>query len=137
MIKGDQSLFITTVLLACIGIFVLSSASVALSQKNFGNTYGYTLRQILYSLGIGFPALLLFQKIHFRFWRKISLALLIVSFFLLALVFLPKIGIAHGGAKRWLNISFFTIQPAEFLKFSLIVCFRLSMPVFLYLEANA
>jgi cell division protein FtsW len=39
----------------------------------------------------------------------------------LFLVFLPGIGIKAGGASRWLNIGFTSVQPAEFLKLSAIL----------------
>ena len=37
------------------------------------------------------------------------------------LVFIPGIGITANGAARWLNLGFFTIQPAEFLKITSIL----------------
>ena len=120
MSKIDQPLLFITAVLILTGIFILSSASVVISQKNYGITYAYTLRHLIYVFA-GIAAAFTAQAIPFGFWKKIALPLLIFSMFLLAMVFLPKIGFEHGGAKRWLNLSFFTIQPAEILKFSLAV----------------
>src|SRR3989338_1353293 len=120
MSKVDQPLLFITAILILTGIFILSSASLAISQKNFGITYAYTMRHLIYVF-IGIAAAFAAQAIPFGFWKKIALPLLIFSLILLSLVFLPKIGFEHGGAKRWINLYFITIQPAEILKFSLIV----------------
>ncbi len=46
--------------------------------------------------------------------------LLLISIFLLVLVFTP-LGFVHAGANRWLNFGPFSVQPAEFLKFTFII----------------
>ena len=46
--------------------------------------------------------------------KKLVVPLFIISFLLLALV--PIIGVEVKGAKRWLNLYFFRLQPIEFLK---------------------
>jgi len=48
------------------------------------------------------------------FLKKVIIPLFIISFILLALV--PIIGIEVKGAKRWLNLYFFRLQPIELLK---------------------
>ena len=45
---------------------------------------------------------------------KFVIPLFIISFFLLALV--PIIGLEIKGAKRWLDLYFFRLQPIEILK---------------------
>ena len=120
MSKVDQPFLFITAVLVLTGIFILSSASVVISQKNYGITYAYTVRHLIYVLA-GIIAAFTAQAVPFGFWKKIAFPLLFFSVFLLVLVFLPKIGFEHGGAKRWINLSFLTIQPAEILKFSLAV----------------
>jgi cell division protein FtsW len=39
------------------------------------------------------------------------------------LVFVPGIGIEHGGAKRWIDLKFISFQPSEFLKVAFIMYF--------------
>ncbi len=43
-----------------------------------------------------------------------------VSIILLAIIFIPVLGVEKYGARRWLNLGLFTIQPSEFSKFGLI-----------------
>ena len=121
MSRVDQPLLFIAATLVLLGVFVLSSASVVISQRAYGTPYLFTLRQITYALVFGSLTVFLFQAISYRFWRKVALPLLLAALFLSFLVFLPKIGIEHGGARRWINLFFITIQPAEILKFAFIV----------------
>jgi cell division protein FtsW len=47
----------------------------------------------------------------------------LLSIILCILVFLPKIGFAHGGARRWLNLGSYTFQPSELLKLGAVIYF--------------
>ncbi len=44
-----------------------------------------------------------------------------VTMVLLALVFIPGIGVESYGAKRWISILGFSIQPSEIAKFALVI----------------
>lgn len=59
--------------------------------------------------------------IPYRFWRKLSLPLILLSFLSLAFLFLPQLSVVTGGARRWLHLGFITFQPAELLKLSFII----------------
>ncbi len=52
-----------------------------------------------------------------------SLPFLILSLGLLVAVFLPGLGVTAKGAMRWTKLGFFSFQPAEILKLSLIIYF--------------
>lgn len=60
-------------------------------------------------------------------WRYV---VLVVSLVLLALVFVPVLGVESYGAKRWINLGFSTIQPSEFAKFGLVIFIAGSMTVY-------
>jgi cell division protein FtsW len=53
--------------------------------------------------------------------RKIAPYLLVFSFILLVLVFLPKIGVSAGGARRWIRLWPSTFQPSELVKLSMVI----------------
>ncbi len=113
--------FISTIfVLVVFGLIVLSSASVVISQENFGENYYFLKHQILYGLLIGLAAFFVFQKIDYHFWQKLALPLLILSIILLALTFLPGIGYGHGEAKRWISLGSISFQPFEFTKLAFI-----------------
>lgn len=61
------------------------------------------------------------SHIDFTFWKKYSLHLFIASLILTLLVFVPGLGFAHGGARRWVSLGFISFQPAEFLKLGVVI----------------
>ncbi len=103
------------------GLFILTSASLGLSTSRFGYPYYYLFHQALFGLLPGLLLMYTAYKIPYTFWRNWALPLLLVSIFLMFLVFVPKIGFFYGGARRWISIGRFSFQPSEFLKFSFIV----------------
>ncbi|MBI2640134.1 MAG: putative lipid II flippase FtsW [Candidatus Sungbacteria bacterium] len=116
----DRPLFTVILLLVFSGVLIISSASVVISDRNFGTTYYYTLRHLL-SLGIGLCALFITSRLPYKAWRKLALLLMVISLVLTALVFFPGVGFRHGGASRWLDVGFFSFQPSEFLKIALVI----------------
>jgi cell division protein FtsW len=50
-----------------------------------------------------------------------ALPLLLSAFVLLLLVFMPGIGSGAKGANRWVDLGFFTLQPAELVKLGLAI----------------
>ncbi len=117
----DQPLFLVILLLIGFGLLMVTSASVGVSQENFGENYHYLKNQIfrglLPGLILGFMAFI----IPYRSWRKTAFFLFLISIILLVLVFLPQIGIKHGGAKRWISLGPINFQPSEILKLTLII----------------
>ena len=53
--------------------------------------------------------------------KKFSKLGIIVSIILLALVFIPGIGVENYGAKRWIGLFGITIQPSEIAKFAFVL----------------
>ena len=72
---------------------------------------------------MGSIACIIFARIDYHIWKKFAFIFFISSIILTLLVFVPGIGIEHGGAKRWLDLKFITFQPAELLKIAFIAYF--------------
>lgn len=113
-------LFISLAILI-VGLLILASASMVISQKNFGTISFYILRQFLYGGILGGLVLAFTQWLPYRVWKRFALPLMILSFLLAALLFLPQLSYVAGGARRWLHIGSFSFQPSEVLKFSFLV----------------
>lgn len=117
----DKPFLYISIALLLVGLAILASASAVISEKNFQNTYYYFTKQILYGVGTGLAAFFIGFSIPFTFWRRIAVPLMIVGLILSALLFMPGLGVTHGGATRWLDIGPFSFQTAEILKFAFIV----------------
>lgn len=119
--KPDKGLIIIIFCLLILGLVILWSASLVISQENRGTAYYYFLHQLIYGGGIGLVAFLIFQKINYKFWKKISLILFFASLVLLTLVFIPGLGYSHAGAQRWLAVGNLSFQPSELLKLVFVI----------------
>lgn len=117
----DYPFFYLTLTLSAVGLLILSSASMAIAYKDFGSLYYYTFRQLLLGGIGGFGLFFLFQRVPYRIWKRLALPLMIISFILLAMVFIPELSYSWGGARRWLRIGSFSVQPSEILKFSFLI----------------
>ena len=98
----------------------MSSAGIVEGQKKFGFSYYYFYQQLI-SVGIGLLAMFIFSRINYKFWKKMSVLILLGALFLMILVFMPQFGYGLKGATRWLNIAGFSFQPSEILKLALII----------------
>ena len=116
----DINLFFVIILLVLFGIIFLSSASSVISFNEYNDSRYMFLKQVI-GIIIGFIAMGIFYKVDVKSWKKIALPMLIFSLVTLIAVFIPGLGVEHGGAKRWIDIGPVQIQPSEFLKFSIII----------------
>jgi len=117
----DYILIAITVFLIILGILTLTSASAPISQEVFGHPYYFLNRQIFFGFLPGLILAFLAFKIRLDFLKKIAPILLLVNLILLAMVFIPGIGIELWGATRWIRIGPISLQPAEFLKITFIL----------------
>ncbi|HUC93134.1 MAG TPA: stage V sporulation protein E [Paenibacillus sp.] len=107
-------------LILAIGLVMVYSASAVLAFREFGDAFYYLKRQLLFAaLGIG--AMTFAANTGYWVWRKTAMAGLLICFGLLLIVLIPGIGVVRGGARSWLGISSFGIQPSEFMKLAMII----------------
>lgn len=128
----DKWLFIITALLVVSGaLMVFSSTSVippALSKK--GITEFYYFKRHLLTIFLGFVCMLFAYRLRPYSFEKMAIPLLIFSFLLLVLVFVPGIGVSANGARRWIRLWPSTFQPSELVKLSMVIFLAkyMSMP---------
>jgi cell division protein FtsW len=119
----DRLLLLTTFSLVVFGaLMIYSSTSVVtplLAKK--GITEFYYFKRHVFTILIGFIFMFLAYRVRPLYLKKIAIPLLIFSFVLLILVFLPGIGVHAGGAKRWIRLWPSTFQPSEFVKLSMVI----------------
>ena len=119
----NKKTFLIYFLVICLGIFgciMVYSASSYVAEYRYGNKFFYLTKQIV-GVALGAIAMLIFSRINYEKLKRFSWIGVIVSAILLSLVFIPGIGVENYGAKRWLNLGFFTIQPSEFAKFAFVL----------------
>ncbi len=103
------------------GFFVFASASLGLHGREGAEFGSVVFNQFLLGLVGGVVGLYAGMRIPYKAWRKYALPIGIFALLVMLLVFIPGIGFEHGGAKRWIHLGFTTFQPAEILKFAVVV----------------
>lgn len=116
----NVNLFFVIIALVITGIIFLSSASSVISFNEYNDSRHMFLKQVVAIL-LGFAGMWFFYKIDIKRLKKYALPILILSVITLIAVFIPGLGVEHGGAKRWIDLGPVQVQPSEFLKFSIIV----------------
>ncbi|WP_096199260.1 stage V sporulation protein E [Bacillus sp. FJAT-45350] len=115
----DFILLITTITLLLIGMIMVYSASAAWATYKFDDSFFFAKRQLFFA-GLGVIAMFFMMNVEYWTWRKWSKVLLIICFILLVVVLIPGVGLVRGGARSWLGIGAFSIQPSEFMKLAMI-----------------
>jgi cell division protein FtsW len=121
MKRSDYILLTAVGLLILLGIIVVSSVSTAISQQKFGYPTFYLFHHVVYGLLPGIFLGFLAFKIPLSFYKKLSPILLLLTLFLMVLVFLPGIGLTLGGSHSWINLGVTSFQPSELLKLTFIL----------------
>lgn len=116
----NAALILTVAALVVIGLVFIYSASMYSAQKDFGDRYYFLNKQIVGAL-VGAAAMACAAVLPLEKLRRWALPIYIVSLVLLALVFVPGIGIENYGAKRWIGKGSFSLQPSELAKFAFVL----------------
>ncbi|WP_270181789.1 stage V sporulation protein E [Alkalihalobacillus sp. CinArs1] len=119
--KSTPDLIFLTVTLAllAIGLVMVYSASAVWASYKFDDAFFFAKRQLLFA-GVGVIAMFFVMNVEYWTWRTWSKLGIIICFFLLILVLIPGVGLVRGGARSWLGVGAFSIQPSEFTKLAMI-----------------
>src|SRR3989344_1580439 len=120
-VSGDKVFFMLVLCIVLVGLAIFSSASLGLLARESNSVSKDILLQAGLGLGFGFLALFLARVIPLTFIKRLSPYIYVVTILFTALVFVPGIGFQSGGATRWVDIGFTTVQPAEFLKIGFVL----------------
>lgn len=119
----DKSFFGVVLTICILGLFIFISASLGILARSESKFYSVLFSQFALGYTLGFAALILCLRVPYAFWRKYALYIFIGGLVLTVLVFVPGLGFAHGGARRWLALGPVSFQPAEFLKIAFVIYF--------------
>jgi len=118
--QPDYILLATIFLLLTIGIIMVFSSSYIMAYKWYGNSFYFFTRQAIYTL-IAIVVFFITLRIDYHIWHKFAIPILLLSIFLLTMLYLPGFARYIRGAKRWLTIGPFSFQPSELAKIALIL----------------
>tara|TARA_X000001036_G_scaffold439395_1_gene490386 strand:- start:1508 stop:2635 length:1128 start_codon:yes stop_codon:yes gene_type:complete len=110
----DKKILISFLILFSLGLFFSFSSTSSLAGERLNKDYYFFFTKHLAFTALALSVMFSISAIETTLLKKLVVPLFIISFLLLALV--PIIGVEVKGAKRWLNLYFFRLQPIEFLK---------------------
>ncbi len=118
--KFNISLFVLMIMLLVIGLIFVYSASFYSADLTYKDKFFFFKKQ-LFGICVGLVLFFFFSFFDYHKLDKLKYFFIAISFVLLALVFIPGVGLTNYGATRWINLRFITFQPSEIAKFAFII----------------
>ena len=120
MVRHSSTILCAAVaFLVALGLIMMASTSAWV--KGVEEPYYFLTRQAT-MMGVGLIAAFAASKFPLEFYRKLTPVMFIAICILLALCFVPGIGISIYGSKRWVGIGGFSFQPSELARIVVVIC---------------
>ena len=120
MMDYDQPLVWVTLILMLFGMVMVYSASIALPDSpKFSYLEGrheyFLFRQMAF-IGAAILAGYVTFRVPIATLQKLAPLMFVGTLILLILVLIPGVGVVVNGARRWLSLKVFNLQPSEMMK---------------------
>lgn len=116
----DVGFFIVVATLIGLGLVMVASSSIGISERLHQEPFHFVTRQALYIV-VGFVAAYLFYEMPLRLWETTGLILIAIAVASLVLVLVPGVGKTVNGSTRWIDLPLFNIQVSEATKLLVIL----------------
>ncbi|MGY1425692.1 putative lipid II flippase FtsW [Lysobacter sp. A289] len=116
----DRWLLAVVCALACLGVVMVGSSSIAIAIDYGVGPFHYLVRHVAF-LGIGAGLGLWLMRTELKTVENLNQWLLLACFGLLVAVFIPGIGDEVNGASRWINLRVSSFQAVEAVKLLYII----------------
>lgn len=111
----DSTLWIVVAFLIVIGFLIIFSATAPKCLDEGANPLSFVFKQFG-GLVVGATLMLFFMNYDYKKlakWNGVVMMAVLISLFV---VDFTPLGMVVNGAKRWINLGFFQLQPSEFAK---------------------
>ena len=119
MDKFQKYFLASTFLIILVGIIMVYSSSYIYAKEVMGTSTHFLFKQMMF-MGIAALSAIIIAKTKFSFWFKNIYWINAVFSFLLFLTFTP-LGTTIKGSTRWLSIGGLSLQPGEFVKYTVML----------------
>ena len=117
---GLIALPVLVLLIAAFGVLMVYSASFYVAETQYGDAF-FFMRKQLVGFILGAAAMAAASFFPYKKLFRLKWPALAVSVVLLALVFIPGLGVENYGATRWIGIGPVTLQPSEIAKYGFVL----------------
>ncbi len=116
----DLPLLVSALTLLGLGLVMVASSSISISERELSEPLFYFWRQFFNSIA-GLIAAVIVFKIPLKYLQKSGPVLIVIGMFLLMLVLIPGLGKEVNGSSRWLNLGVISLQVSEFVKLATVI----------------
>lgn len=111
----DKTLLVVVAFLVIIGFMAIFSATAPKCLDEGGNPAQFLIKQVICFI-VGFFGLKFFMNYDYKKLSDWNVVIMVSILLALFLVDFTPLGVMVNGAKRWINIAGFQLQPSEFAK---------------------
>ncbi len=115
--KFDYFLMTVVLAITAFGLVFLQSAMF----DRYADNGASAMKMQIACLVVGILAALVICFFDYGSFRNFSFPFFVVNLFAMLLVFVPGLGDESGGSLNWIRIAGITYQPAELMKFAMII----------------
>ncbi len=119
-VTSRHLLMLSAGILCCLGLIMVSSASMVVGEAKYGSTF-YFLGRHLFWMVIALCAGAVAMRFPVALLQRYALVLLGLAALLLVLVLIPGIGRRINGSMRWIGFGPLTFQPSELAKLAVVL----------------
>jgi len=102
-------------------MLIFASGAFGLLARGETHITRAVFNHLVLGVGAGLVLMVTAALIDYRKLQPYAIGIFVTALIATCLVFVPGIGMEHGGGKRWINFGFGTFQPAELLKLAGII----------------
>jgi len=113
-LKIDRVLFTATLLLICVSVVMVYSASAVVALERFQQPYLFLTKQALWSV-LGLAVLVVAMRVDYRTYRNEAFIWCLLGMVVLMLV-VVLFSAPVNGTRRWFGVGGLGIQPSELAK---------------------
>lgn len=117
----DYTFLVIVILIVAAGLVMMLSASAPVGMQE-GDSYSFFRKQLIFAV-LGFAGMWFVSKLEYKSYQRLLPTFLVICTILLVLVLLPGTGRRINGSSRWLNTPIIPLQPSEFMKPIIAMCF--------------
>lgn len=118
--NNQERIIVLILVLTVIGASNTMSTSYVVASEELGSGSFFFIRYLIYSM-IGLVGMFFLAKIDYHIWLHEKVMWILTGLTITSLVAVKLFGLAAGGAKRWIGVGSFTIQPSEFAKIFIVL----------------
>jgi len=117
--RPDPWLWLPAAVLLLLGLLMVLNTTYFLGIEKKGDAFHF-FKLHLAHIAAGLVILILLSQFSLAGLRRIVMPLFVVSVVMLALLYVPGLGVMKGGARRWLKLGPVVAEPSELVKFALV-----------------